>query len=502
MHFVNLAVSVVLALIIASCSNPATAPNLVHPLIANIDINSIDGNFRLLLTDAPTDKIKKIDVTFFKIEVINSQKRISILPQPKTFDLLALRNGKSTQVLDFNLPLGKYSGINVEISQVILTLLDGTKKVLSSMDSLNQKIRLSQAFSIDNDAALALVIDIDAEKSLSENSKGGFKFQAMASTAAIVKKTGEQINILPVNSKNTAIADSSGILVDTFVSAPPTSGGSSNPTPTYTVGGTVNGLGIGKTIVLWLYDHEQSYATGSAVQIGSDKSITTNGAYTFSLAPNIGMNYALRIRAYPSGQHCEFENDTITMGPANVSNLNVDCEDAKVIFLSNRTFTGDMNGTVGLYKTHADSNCSADAVNLGLRTEYLAGSHKAMLVDGTNRKACTGASCGGSNATDWVLASNTAYMTLSENVPEFIGTTTASAIFQFEINSAWSEDAEAVWTGLDAAWGSADANCTGWTSSNSSDLGSVGSSSDTNETAIFQGNESCDSAFHLVCVEQ
>jgi uncharacterized delta-60 repeat protein len=80
--------------------------------------------------------------------------------------------------------------------------------------------------------------------------------------------------------------------------------------PTYTVGGTVSGLGVGKSVVL---DNNGERLTRSA-----------NGAFTFA-TPVTGP-YAVTVVTQPMGQACVVTNDagTATM---NVTNVSVTCAD-------------------------------------------------------------------------------------------------------------------------------------------------------------------------------
>jgi hypothetical protein len=80
-----------------------------------------------------------------------------------------------------------------------------------------------------------------------------------------------------------------------------------------TVGGTVSGLGGGKTLIL-------------RNNGGDDLTLTANGSFTFATALAVGAAYAVTVRTQPSGQNCTVTNGTGTAG-ATVSNIAVACAD-------------------------------------------------------------------------------------------------------------------------------------------------------------------------------
>ena len=83
--------------------------------------------------------------------------------------------------------------------------------------------------------------------------------------------------------------------------------------PNRTVGGTLTGLGSGKTVVL--------------NNNGADaKSITVNGAFTFATAVASGSNYLVTVATQPAGQTCLVVNGSGTIGSTNINNVAVLCQ--------------------------------------------------------------------------------------------------------------------------------------------------------------------------------
>ena len=87
--------------------------------------------------------------------------------------------------------------------------------------------------------------------------------------------------------------------------------------PTYTLGGSVEGLGNGNSVVL------QNNGT-------DNKTIGANGAFTFATAVNAGSTYAVTVLTQPTGQACTVANGSGTAS-GNVSNIAVSCGAAYVL---------------------------------------------------------------------------------------------------------------------------------------------------------------------------
>jgi hypothetical protein len=131
-----------------------------------------------------------------------------------------------------------------------------------------------------------------------------------------------------------------------------------------------------------------------------------------------------------------------------------------------------------------------------------AGAYKALIVDGTTRRACTTASCGGGVAehVDWVLASDTTY---SRPDGTLIGSTNGAGIFVFPLQASIDTVGYSYWTGLSTDWTSSTDDCGDWTQT-AGYYATEGLADTTDSQAIYGVSESCASlagAF-FVCVEQ
>ncbi|MCC5813499.1 MAG: DUF1566 domain-containing protein [Leptospira sp.] len=127
---------------------------------------------------------------------------------------------------------------------------------------------------------------------------------------------------------------------------------------TFTLGGTVSGLGTDKTLVL--------------TNDGVDKSITANGEYTFDAAVNSGSTYNVTVKTQPTDQSCTVSNGTGTAS-ANVSNINVSCAD-----LTPALKTGA--GAIGGYTLNANEDGSTQ---LGVARSYTDNSNGTVTDNAT-----------------------------------------------------------------------------------------------------------------------
>jgi len=85
------------------------------------------------------------------------------------------------------------------------------------------------------------------------------------------------------------------------------------PTNTFTLGGTVSGLGAGKSVVLQNNGQD-------------DLTISANGGFTFATALAANSTYAVTIKTNPAGQSCSLSQASGTV-LGNVSSVTLTCQD-------------------------------------------------------------------------------------------------------------------------------------------------------------------------------
>ena len=132
---------------------------------------------------------------------------------------------------------------------------------------------------------------------------------------------------------------------------------------------------------------------------------------------------------------------------------------------------------------------------------------KAMLVDGTNRRACVGSICTNpSENIDWVLSPNTSYYNIWGDRNR---TTNTGGVFVFGSTSGIAQihnSSPRAWTGLGwnggmgGDWSTDSYNCGGWTGGNS---GVAGDPYNTNGNMTASENLGCSNTYAVIyCVEQ
>lgn len=89
-------------------------------------------------------------------------------------------------------------------------------------------------------------------------------------------------------------------------------GGGGGGSGSFTVGGSLSGMGTGKSIVL------QNNA-------GDNLTLTNNGSFTFATALADGAAYAVTVATPPNGHTCTVSNGSGTVSGANVTNVSVSC---------------------------------------------------------------------------------------------------------------------------------------------------------------------------------
>jgi hypothetical protein len=139
---------------------------------------------------------------------------------------------------------------------------------------------------------------------LTINANGAFVFTTgIASGAAYAVTVGTQ-----PTGQTCSVANGSG----TMGAANVTNVSVTCSTNTYTVGGTLSGLGTGKSVTL--------LNNG-----GNSLTLVANGAFAFSTALAGGASYAVTVGSHPTGQTCSVTGGSGTVGSSNVTNIGVAC---------------------------------------------------------------------------------------------------------------------------------------------------------------------------------
>jgi hypothetical protein len=175
---------------------------------------------------------------------------------------------------------------------------------------------------------------------------------------------------------------------DDGTSPPPSAGA-------FTVGGSVAGLGAGKTLTL------QNSAA-------DDLTVNANGSFVFVTRLDSGVPYAVTVKTQPSGQRCTVTQGTGT-ARANVSDVQVRCENlAAATFTLGGSVSG-LAGTVVLQNNGGDDLSVASNGGFTFGTALAGGAAYAVTV----RSQPAGQSCSVRNGSGTVASANVASVDVS-----------------------------------------------------------------------------------------
>lgn len=164
-----------------------------------------------------------------------------------------------------------------------------------------------------------------------------------------------------------------------------------------------------------------------------------------------------------------------------------------IIFATAATWDGRFGGLPGI--SGADARCNSDP-----NKPANSGNYKAMIVDGSSRRASVTASVGDGQI-DWVLYANKLYR---RSDGTNITTSSSARLLTFPLTNAISPDipGKVVWTGMVNDWTTSASICVSWTSISIAQYGFTATEYDVTNTAIQSGNFSCDNSQALYCVQQ
>jgi len=135
------------------------------------------GQLSVGITDAPIDSAEAVVIHFTSVTVHGDEGNIvSDVTDPDTgegrsIDLLALQGGQWTGLFDEEIPSGHYSwirlGIDLDLSYIQIA---GEQHPLECNSCNNNGYKLVTSFNVEPDAVLALMLDFDLRKSITQPS--------------------------------------------------------------------------------------------------------------------------------------------------------------------------------------------------------------------------------------------------------------------------------------------------------------------------------------------
>ena len=199
-------------------------------------------------------------------------------------------------------------------------------------------------------------------------------------------------------------------------------------------------------------------------------------------------------------------DSTISTSTSGGSTQSATCSTNCKIFVSATTTAGNF-GSISA----ADAICANDA-----NKPSGGGTYKAMVVKGSDRRACSTDNCSGGVAEhiDWVLKPSTNYYKadgttligltdskglLGNSIPQEMGVGTSSYVW----TGITFRDADPMFMFMPAQrWINSGSDCTGWSDNSSNNAGQIGQLATTDYRYIDGGNPVCSNQLSFYCVEQ
>jgi hypothetical protein len=161
------------------------------PFVAGCDDSpstpSDAGTLRIMLTDAPTQAVDRVNVfvtgvTVKRVDRDAEQVTLNLTPNP--VDLLTLRNRVVTLAAG-DVAAGQYEWVEIRLDESRSSVVQGGAS--RAVDITNETIRVNRTFSILENVQTVLTLDFDASASLSQNASGGW---VLAPVISVTGNTG------------------------------------------------------------------------------------------------------------------------------------------------------------------------------------------------------------------------------------------------------------------------------------------------------------------------
>lgn len=247
-----------------------------------------------------------------------------------------------------------------------------------------------------------------------------------------------------------------------------------------------------KVIVIGIHDAEYTTATGSDLPAGSGLFCDVDYPSTDLTAYYEG--FTVNIEAYcPT---CTSVDSTAYNSTTSKNGISYDTEDY-LMFVTTDSHDGDFNGDGALANYYyasssLDGNGIDEVDNFCMQQRDLyhptfPGEFRAVISDGTNRRACSTANCssGVLENINWVLGESKFY--LQDDELTIIGETDVGGIFT-TLDDQTGMAGDEYWTGLAVDWTPSIDDCNNWADTGGTYNGAYGLGDVTTPAAIFSGS--------------
>lgn len=197
-------------LLIASTALSCTQP----------EAEAASSQFKLLLTDAPSDEATALTVDFGEIQLVSSNESedvVTVSSAGGSFDVLKLRNGKTELLADASIPEGSYSQLRLIIKNASITI-DGEAQPITIPSGAQSglKINIEPPLNARDGTASAVTLDFNAKRVI-QTGNGTYKMSPTALRAVSISGAlqGSLVNSQdePLEGALVSIEDASGNVV-------------------------------------------------------------------------------------------------------------------------------------------------------------------------------------------------------------------------------------------------------------------------------------------------
>ena len=184
-------------LLIGGCSDSPTSPNRM-------------GTLSILLVDAPA-AIQQANIAVSRVDVHaagsdSTSGWFTINNVPATYDLLTLRNGASQVLGSRQLPVGRYTQIRLIIGTGSNVVIDGRTYPLQIPSGVQTGVKLNNEFQIAAGRLYELVLDFNADQSISQTGAGVYTLNPVIRVEAVVTSGSISGIVLPITARATVSA--------------------------------------------------------------------------------------------------------------------------------------------------------------------------------------------------------------------------------------------------------------------------------------------------------
>ena len=142
------------------------------------------GNLQIMLTDAPTQAVDRVNVFVSGVivkRVNRDPEQVTLNLTPNPVDLLTLRN-RVVRLAAGEVPAGQYEYVEIRLDESRSSIVENG--VTKTVDITNETIRVTRNFMILEDVQTVVTLDFDASASLTQLGNGSWRLSPVISVTS------------------------------------------------------------------------------------------------------------------------------------------------------------------------------------------------------------------------------------------------------------------------------------------------------------------------------